>query len=67
MLHSLGVLGLFWMLTDVWASAILVLITVVTVLIPFVLEIAMIVGQRAQFQLMQRIQIEHRLQFAADK
>ena len=49
LMHGIGVLGFAWMLTDTWACVWLVILAVFTVLIPFVLEILMIVNQRAQF------------------
>jgi hypothetical protein len=49
LIHGIGVLGLVWMLTDTWAYVWLAILGVFTVLVPWVLEIVMIVNQRAQF------------------
>ena len=44
LIHGIGVLGLVWMLTDTWACVWLAILGVFTVLVPWVLEIAMIVN-----------------------
>lgn len=44
LIHGIGVLGLVWMLTDTWACVWLVILGLFTVLVPWILEIVMIVN-----------------------
>jgi len=56
--HGAGALALVWMLLDRWPTILVPIIGVFTVLIPFILEITLIIGQRTKFNIIYQIHQE---------